>query len=191
MAKVSMETNMTMKSILGVAALALSLTVSVAEAASVQFELNGVTDGAGNLSGTFNFDADTGLFSDINIASTGGDFLAPATFAFDLGGSSSTAILFASLPGPDFTGGQGFAIGLDTALDDLLEGQSAFLRGANIQNCLDAACSFPGFGDDGRGLFSTSVTRSVSVVPLPAGGLLLLSGLAGVVGLRRRKNRVA
>lgn len=32
---------------------------------------------------------------------------------------------------------------------------------------------------------------SVSAVPLPAGGLLLLSGLAGVAGLKRRKKRTA
>ncbi|MEP2473383.1 MAG: VPLPA-CTERM sorting domain-containing protein [Paracoccaceae bacterium] len=33
------------------------------------------------------------------------------------------------------------------------------------------------------------MTEQVSAVPLPAGGLLLLSGLAGVAGLARKKKR--
>ena len=36
-----------------------------------------------------------------------------------------------------------------------------------------------------------NVVASVSAVPLPAGGLLLLSGLFGVAGLNRRKKRAA
>ena len=36
-----------------------------------------------------------------------------------------------------------------------------------------------------------NLSISVSEVPLPAGGLLLLSGLAGVAGLKRRKKRTA
>lgn len=35
-----------------------------------------------------------------------------------------------------------------------------------------------------------TVVPPVSTVPLPAGGLLLVSGLAGIAGLRRRKKRI-
>ena len=45
------------------------------------------------------------------------------------------------------------------------------------------------FGSDEEATFATAT--SVAPVPLPAGGLLLLSGLVGVAGLKRRKKRAA
>lgn len=52
-------------------------------------------------------------------------------------------------------------------------------------------CGRPGCPDNlWRDLVRTE-QRLVSPVPLPAGGLLLLSGLAGVAALKRRKKRAA
>lgn len=47
-----------------------------------------------------------------------------------------------------------------------------------------------GLGDDVVATFAIA-QPTISAVPLPAGGLLLLSGLAGVAGLKRRKKRAA
>jgi hypothetical protein len=40
-------------------------------------------------------------------------------------------------------------------------------------------------------VWAVAVVETVPAVPLPAGGLLLLSGLAGVAALKRRKERTA
>lgn len=47
------------------------------------------------------------------------------------------------------------------------------------------------YSSDAAASASFSATAQVGAVPLPAGGLLLLSGLAGVAGLKRRKKRAA
>jgi hypothetical protein len=47
-----------------------------------------------------------------------------------------------------------------------------------------ADISFNGFPS---GAYNVSIGTTVSAVPLPAGGLLLLSGLAGVAAIKRRK----
>jgi hypothetical protein len=46
--------------------------------------------------------------------------------------------------------------------------------------------SFNGFPS---GDYNLNIGTTVSQVPLPAGGLLLLTGLAGITGVKRRKNR--
>lgn len=43
------------------------------------------------------------------------------------------------------------------------------------------------FGDYNWAVWSPSATGSTTAVPVPAGGLLLLTGLGGIVALRRRK----
>lgn len=52
------------------------------------------------------------------------------------------------------------------------------------QNLADV--SFNGFPS---GDYNVNISTAVSAVPLPAGGVLLLTGLAGAVGLKRRKKR--
>jgi len=60
------------------------------------------------------------------------------------------------------------------------------VRSFTIRVSGDAATD--GSGDDGFGIRSVTIEPSeVSAVPLPAGGLLLLGGLGGLMVLRRRK----
>ena len=48
----------------------------------------------------------------------------------------------------------------------------------------------PGFADGGSAHFSLETAASPSTIPLPAGGLLLLSALGGIAALRRRAKKV-
>jgi len=93
---------------------------------------------------------------------------------FDLGSS----IGLTSVPGG---GAVDVGSDYDAALIDPRLSSAVFLLGAGRHSITGITIDSP-FGDGGAAL-----RVDISDVPIPAAGLLLLTGLAGLAGLRRRK----
>jgi hypothetical protein len=142
--------------------ISLSLTAS---AGPILWTLEGVTFvGGGTASGTFDFDADTGLFSNVDITTTTGGSVTGATYLFTCGqdvptctgvAPNSTEALFLTSTAADQTGLQAIAFfftgiggvppaGL-TDLGGVIDISNSSLSVGAVQeaSCLDAACSAP------------------------------------------------
>ena len=173
-----------------VAAFGLSAPAS---AAPVTWDLVDVAfEDGGTASGTFTYDADTNLYSAINIVTTAGSIqggaeydLLPSLFAF-----SATRFGAVPVPSPGLSGLTIFSITLASALTNA-GGSVAILTGKDSAEglCTNFNCSiFNGFGGGARNFVSGYVsTEAASEVPLPAALPMFLAGLAGVGALRRKK----
>ncbi len=173
---------MTMKTLLGAAALA-STTASPLAAVPINLDFS-----FGGVSGTF-YGLDN---ADGVAAATSLDFagLADDYIGIDLTRASSNAF--------------GFADGALISVDIVIIGNQVGTAGTGSFGHI---YSTPSFGyltsvssESSRGPLSglleadgrtTFTQQPLSAVPLPAGGLLLLSGLAGIAGLKRRKKHIA
>lgn len=125
------------------ASLLLSLTVGAANAA-LHWQLNGVTfsDG-GKAFGGFDFDASTGVYSNINITTTAGSVLQGSYYSSAAPYANSTANSFFNgvstvpvFPFSTFALALGFAHVLTPA------GGTVPITGAQESTCVDATCSF-------------------------------------------------
>ncbi len=92
-----------------------------------------------------------------------------------------TNLFFRNSQHPALTGSLNINGGAVSVVGGVITGGFASLIGASTYD-------FQYTGDE---FYVSTVTAEVSPVPLPAGGLLLLSGLAGVAALKRRKKRAA
>lgn len=179
---------------------ALTALATTAIAAPIKWELqNVVFDDGGSASGSFLFDADTETFSNLNLTTTQGSVLGGNTYEFSGPWASSKAIdSYSAMTSHDLTGEGGLFLILDTAMTNL--GGTLSARGwdgtawnSNLGAgfwaegiCADAKCN-----DYSAGRQLTSGQITTLPVPLPAGGVFLLTGIFGMAALRRRKTNKA
>jgi len=159
---------------------------SAALAIPVKWTLQSVvfTDG-GTAFGSFIYDADTNIYSGVDITTTSGTALSGTVYKFTnptVSGSASIA-QFLDADGADLTGARFF--GLLPADDLSNELISTSINGLDTgeYTCINSTCNTgPGL----RGLGSGYITAS-SVVPVPAAAWLFGSALAGLGWLRRKQ----
>ncbi|GAA3873994.1 VPLPA-CTERM sorting domain-containing protein [Celeribacter arenosi] len=146
-----------------------------------------------NVVGDF-FGANLGDVSfDLTITADFSGNIADTSAGLTINSLTSTVVDLSAFPlqynynalGDEFAIGGGI-IGLDDLRPDLLVIVSNFLTAPAFYHVIDVNDAY--FGSPTGG--SLSVTE-VPAVPLPAGGVLLLSGLVGFGALRRRKGRTA
>ncbi|MEM7269499.1 MAG: VPLPA-CTERM sorting domain-containing protein [Pseudomonadota bacterium] len=169
-----------------------------AQPAPITYDVEADLTAGQSISGQFDYDADTGEFSAIDITSTFGanyQFNRPDgpqvppqaddVFAFlttevvEIGVTQIALFeLLGTLPGP---GGRVDIRPSFVAVGPPLGGDTAF------GTCGTADCT--GFTGDGFGAFSGTITAegAASEVPLPAAGWLLLAGIAGLGAVRMRR----
>lgn len=143
-------------------------------------------DDGGTATGSFIYDADSGIFSNVALSTVGG-FAPGGDYADVLFGADTDALLvFDAFD--DLTGAPALQLIFQTPLTNAggfvdLTFIDPFFSSFE-QTCFDSGC------------FSAGVDRTMvsgglvgTVVPLPAAGWLLVSGLGAAAGLRRRARR--
>lgn len=172
------------------AALALAGTLSSwAHAAPIMWTLTDVlfNDG-GTATGSFVYDATTNAYSNISITTTDAALAPVATFTASLFPTATDVALVPSPP-PALTGQATFQLRFQFPLTDaggLVLLYNPFFAAASSFDgtCLNDGCSSVAYArlvEDG-GVIGTPY---VEVVPVPAAGLLLASGI-GALGIARR-----
>ena len=117
----------------------------------------GGADSGTPLTGSFAYEADTGLFSNINVVSGAGATLPGANYIGVGSSAGVSGIDFVSTIAVDINGAHRLRIGFNGPLTDA--GGTLNIAFGFEALCLDSNCNFPGFGPNARGLIgSTSIT---------------------------------
>jgi hypothetical protein len=174
------------KKSLGVLAAFTMMFAAPAQAAPVTWNLQNWTfDDGGTASGSFVFDASTGVYSDVSVLSTNGTVRTGANYVLPDPASPGNATFAGWVTGllPDFTGTPIIAVNWANALTDAGGAVAVDFAGLHAEfACGNVPCSF-GMGP-ARNLITGAVTTAQ--VPLPA--TLPLVGLALVIlGAARRR----
>lgn len=185
---------MTLKTLAAAAALSVLATAGVNAATfDFSFDASGAVSGDTSLTavGTLDINADPGdVFTSADISNLSilvdsdlfdsffvtAPFLTSGSISDD--GVDVDFISFFATPAP----GAGFPSFGCNNVDCIGGGTNAF-NGTDV--------SFVNFGTPEAARAAFEATAQVSAVPLPAGGMLLLSGFAGVAALKRRSSRTA
>lgn len=180
---------------LAVAALAAGLSLGggqAAKAVTLTWDITGGTNGAGDFSGSFDFDADTGIYSNVNVSVSGGASLSAQVFSFvtttTVGAPSASLSSFGTLASGAMTGGYNLGIQWSSPLSNA--GGTTAAAVAALWDCVDAGCTYGAATSVITLRPSTSVTArplEIAPVPLPAAAPMLLAGLAGFGLMARRK----
>jgi len=172
----------------------------VAEAAPLPWTLSGVTfEDGGKASGTFDFDAVTGAYSDVAIATTAGSSFAGATYSAALPSPISApgqriAVTTAALT--DYTGAPALLLAFDQRLTGTGGTVPLTASASDGGSCLNSGCTNIGLDRD---VSAGSVTAAAPVgvlasvpasVPEP-GSLWVLGGGVLGLGLVRRRRKAA
>lgn len=119
-------------------------------------------------------------------------------FTSDVSGLGMTDTFFDTftiIAGDGFSISGGVIVAANALLnfnDSTVEGiQLRFNQGSGNNHLIWNGGSGPVVGIGNQGGFAGATYAQVSAVPLPAGGLLLLSAFGGVAALKRRKKRAA
>ncbi|MEP1613479.1 MAG: VPLPA-CTERM sorting domain-containing protein [Roseobacter sp.] len=173
------------------------------------WEFSGSTTATGT--GSFSADSiiridhqflDVGTFTDLSIFDVPEDGGTVSGIAQLMIGSDTRGIDRIFIDGDAGAGNDDIAFGVDGAGDfDFASGDLVSWSGlltitgigfdnvslGGVPNTLTGL----GLSGDSNLSLTVNISESVAPVPLPAGGLLLLSGLIGVAGLKRRRKRAA
>jgi hypothetical protein len=178
-----------MRSILAVLLFALSVTVN---ATPVQWTLQDVVfNDGGSATGSFFYDADTNVYSDISITTTAGSLSAGQFYEFENPelNPSAWGLKLVAIADP-ITGTAAFNLNLNTSTGIP---KSMTNAGGTIDlgtNAFEAACYWNGYSNctSFGGVGSRNVlTGTVSAVPIPAAVWLFGSALAGLGWMRRKQ----
>ena len=164
--------------------LILLLGYGSVQAAVVTWTVNGTFVDGGTMTGTFDYDADSNMYSNISITTTN---YAPACCGAQFGGTYTTPFTFGSLDESHFfaetnasVGGNFLILQLDF-LSDLTNAGGVVNIDVNSNNSIEIVTSFEAI----RNLMPGA---TVSAVPIPAAVWLFGSALAGLGWLRRKQD---
>lgn len=166
--------------------LAMFASMGAAHAAAVTWYLQDVAfDDGGTASGSFDFDADTAIFSNINVITTTGSVLPGETYDIVLPSSpgNSTFLSFANSTGiGDFTGTYAIGLELSAPMTNLGGLIAINLAGFALESYCGTADCFA-VVQPLRLVTSGYIT---SEVPLPGAFFIFAVGLAGLRASRRK-----
>ena len=168
--------------------LALFLLALSAQAAPVTWTLDGVVFANGNTAtGAFNYDADTNIYSEVSIQTSGGGSYGSLGFSVWGGGSPNITGFIQADSLPDATDEPVFILAFTESLTNTGGTIALSLSFATGQPSAIATCSDPACQSASAppGLAVTS--GSVTAVPLPAAVWLFGSALAGLGWMRRKQ----
>ena len=176
---------------LGVLSLALFFTSLSAQAIPILWTLNDVFfDDGGTAVGSFVYDADLNMYSEINVQTTAGTELGASSYAdpHPNFGTANQAVFLSAPWSSDLTGETDLALYFLTALTNA-GGTAGIQSGFSSFEviCPNADCT--GFSTSTSRDFipDGSVTGVPAAVPAPAALLLMLTGLGAMFGMSRRR----